>query len=283
MRLRALLAVLVTSMSSPVLAADPAPASPEAQWQAWREKRLKNLQREDGWLALVGLHWLAEGENRIDGLPGTWTLQGGKVRLAAAAADGWTVNGAPVVSRVLLTDRADEPDRLRIGTRQLVVIQRGPKFALRVWDAASPMRTGFRGIDTWAYDRRWRIEARWDAFAAPKKVVTPSVVGIPEEEQVPGRATFQVDGRSYALEPTQEEPGGPLFFVFRDQTARKETYGAGRFLYTDLPKDGKVVLDFNKAYNPPCAFTKYATCPLPRPENQLALRVEAGEKRYEGH
>jgi uncharacterized protein (DUF1684 family) len=282
MRLRALAAAaLVTIMSvpPPALAADPAPTSPEAQWSAWREKRARGLQREDGWLALVGLHWLTEGENRIAGLPGTWVLQGGKVRLAAA--EGWTLDGAPAAARDLATDQAEKPDRLRNGTRQLAVIQRGPRFALRVWDAASPVRTAFKGLDTYPYDRRWRLEARWEPFATPKKVETPSVVGIPEPEQVPGRATFQIDGKTYSLEPTQEQPGEPLFFVFRDQTARTETYGAGRFLYTDPPKDGKVVLDFNRAYNPPCAFTPYATCPLPRPENVLAVRIDAGEKRFE--
>jgi len=286
---------LVITMSDPnaARAAEPAkpaaaPAqSPEEQWQAWRQKRAASLQREDGWLALVGLHWLSPGENRVEGLPGRFVLEGapGKpvVRLEAAAADGWTLDGAPVTSRALASDGAEKPDRLKRGTVQLQVIERGAKLALRVWDAASPVRTGFKGIDAFPYDPRLRVEGTWEAFPRPKEVETPSVIGVPAKELVPGRVRFMVNGHAYTLEPTQEAPGADLFFVFRDQTSRKETYGAGRFLYALAPKDGKVVLDFNRAYNPPCAFTPHATCPLPRPENMLAVRLEAGEKRFSEH
>lgn len=286
---------LVITMSDPTsaraaerpAAPAPAPATPADQWKAWREKREARLKGEDGWLALVALDWLEPGENKVANLPGKFVLEGApgawKVRLEAAAADGWTLDGAPVTTRVLASDAAEKPDRLRRGTVQLQVIERGPKVALRVWDSASPVRTGFHGIDTFPYDLRYRVEATWEPFAVPKEVETPSVIGIPQKEKVPGRARFTLDGKTYTLEPTQEEPGGDLFFVFRDQTSRKETYGAGRFLYAPLPKDGKVTLDFNKAYNPPCAFTPHATCPLPRPENMLAVRIEAGEKRFTEH
>jgi uncharacterized protein len=287
----ATLALVITmSNAHPARAAEPAkpaPAAaqpPEVEWQAWRQKRAASLQREDGWLALVGLHWLSPGENRVEGLPGRWVLEGGKVRLEAAAADGWTLDGAPVTSRALADDAAEKPDRLRRGTVQLQVIERGPKVALRVWDAASPVRTGFKGLELFPYDARLRVEGVWEPFPAPREVETPSVIGIPQREKVPGRVRFTLAGKSYTLEPTQEEPGSDLFFVFRDQTSRRETYGAGRFLYAAPPRGGKVMLDFNRAYNPPCAFTPHATCPLPRPENLLATRIEAGEKRYgEGH
>ncbi|MFO0583394.1 MAG: DUF1684 domain-containing protein [Anaeromyxobacter sp.] len=268
-------------------AAAAAPASPADAWKAWRERRETNLKREDGWLALVALDWLDPGENKVANLPGKFVVEGApgawKVRLEAAAADGWTLDGAPVTSRVLATDAAEKPDRLRRGTVQLQVIERGPKVALRVWDSASPVRASFHGVDTFPYDPRWRLEGTWEPFPVPKEVETPSVVGIPSKEKVPGRVRFTIDGKAYTLEPTQEEPGGDLFFVFRDQTSRKETYGAGRFLYAPLPKEGKVVLDFNRAYNPPCAFTPHATCPLPRPENVLAVRIEAGERRFRDH
>jgi uncharacterized protein (DUF1684 family) len=209
-------------------------------------------------------------------------LEGGKVRLEAAAGDGWTFEGAPVTARVLAADSAEKPDRLKRGTVQLQVIERGPKFALRVWDAASPVRTGFKGLDLFPYDPRLRIEAAWEQFPAPKEVETPSVIGLPQKELVPGRVRFTLAGRSYTLEPTQEEPGADLFFVFRDLTSRKETYGAGRFLYTPQPKDGKVVLDFNRAYNPPAAFTLFTTCTTPPVQNRLDLPIRAGEKLYGG-
>jgi uncharacterized protein (DUF1684 family) len=275
---------LLTLMSSlPTARGAEPPASPESEWKAWREKRAAGLRREDGWLALVGLHWLEPGENRFEGLPGRFVLSDGKVRIEAAAGDGWTLDGAPVTSRELGPDSAEKPDRLRSGTRQLQVIERSGKLALRVWDARSPVLAGFRGIEAFPYDARFRVEATFEPFASPKEVETPSVIGTPQRELSPGRVRFVLGGKELTLEPTQEAPGEKLFFVFRDETWRKETYGAGRFLYADPPGGGKVVLDFNRAYNPPCAFTPFATCPLPRKENVLPVRVEAGEKRWAEH
>ena len=287
MRFAALTLVTLMSTIPTARGAEPgasgAQPSPEAEWKTWREKRLASLRREDGWLALVALDWLSEGENRFAGLPGRFVLAGGKVRLEATAGDGWTLKGGPVTSRELLTDTAEEPDRLKNGTRQLQVIERSGKLALRVWDAASPVRTGFQGVELFPYDPDFRVEATFEPFAAPKEVETPSVLGTPQKELSPGRVRFKLAGQEVTLEPTQEKPGEQLFFVFKDSTWRKETYGAGRFLYTAAPKDGKVVLDFNRAYNPPCAFTPFATCPLPRKENVLPVRVEAGEKRWIEH
>jgi uncharacterized protein (DUF1684 family) len=256
-------------------AADPAFA---AEWRTWHERREERLRAADGWLALVGLHWLEEGENRVEGLPGTFVVSAGAVTLRASPADGYRLGGEPVAERRLASDAAEKPDRLVLGPRQVQVIDRSGRLALRVWDSASPVLTGFRGIDTFEPDPRWRVEATWEPYAPPKEVSQPSVTGTPTAEKVPGRARFTLDGKEYALEPTAD--GENLFFVFKDGTARKETYGAGRFLYAPGPKDGKVVLDFNRAYNPPCAFTPHATCPLPRPENVLAVRIEAGEKRF---
>ena len=124
--------------------------------------------------------------------------------------------------------------------------------------------------------------AKW--VAEPRQTPILNMIGQTEENESPGYAVFQLKGKQYHLRPILEEPGAKeLFYIFRDETAAKETYGAGRFFYSDMPKDGKVVLDFNKAYNPPCAFTPYATCPLPPAENRLAVRIEAGEKRYGNH
>ncbi len=251
-------------------------------WKAWHARRIERLRAPDGWLALAGLHWLAPGENRVPGLPGAFVVEGGKVRLAAAASDGYALRGAPVTSVTLASDAADAPDRLAVGSRAVAIIDRGGKLAVRVWDAERPARKAFAGVDAFPPDPRWRIEARWEPYAAPRRVEVPSVVGIPQVESVPGRATFELAGRSLSLEPTLE-PDGSLFFVFRDATAASETYGAGRFLSADAPRDGRVVLDFNRATNPPCAFTPFATCPLPRRENVLPVRVEAGERRWGEH
>lgn len=256
----------------------PSPAAFESEWQDWHARRLAGLKRPQGWLALSGLHWLKEGENRIAGLPGRFVVAGGAVRLEAAPGDGWTLGSAPVTSHALASDRGGRPDRIQVGSRTAQVIDRGGKLALRVWDAESPVRKGFTGIDTFPPEPRWRLVARWEAYATPREVEVPSVVGIPTREKAPGRAWFVVDGKEYALEPTLD--GEELFFVFKDRTAPKETYGAGRFLTAALPAEGKVVLDFNRAYNPPCVFSPYATCPLPLPQNVLPVRIEAGEKKW---
>ncbi len=267
--------LVLLAVSPTPTAADPADA---AAWKAWRERREARLRDPEGWLALTGLSWLSEGENRVEGLPGVFVVQGGRVALRAAPGDGWLLDGAPVAERSLASDASERPDRLHLGTRVVQVIERGGALAVRTWDAESPARKAFQGIDTFPYDPRWRIEARWEPYAAPREVEQPSAAGPPQKALAPGRAHFTVDGRSLSLEPTLED--GALLFVFKDATAPAETYGAGRFLGAALPAGGKVVLDFNRAYNPPCAFTPHATCPLPRPENMLAVRIEAGEQRY---
>jgi uncharacterized protein (DUF1684 family) len=272
------------ALAAGVALAGPAPADPAfaAEWKAWHERRLASLRKPQGWLALTGLHWLEPGANVVPGLPGTFTVEGRVGTLSAKASDGWTLAGAPVTVRSLASDAATTPDRLQVGSRTAVVIERSGRLALRVWDAESPLRAGFKGIDTFPPDPRWRVTARWEAYAAPRRVEVPSVTGDVTVEQAPGRAVFTVDGKEYALEPTQDGDG--LFFVFKDRTAPRETYGAGRFLTAEAPKDGRVVLDFNRAYNPPCVFTPFATCPLPTPQNVLPVRIEAGEKQWgEGH
>lgn len=285
--LRLVLAQLLGAASLALLAAcsrSPAPSDPAfaAEWKTWHDRREARLRAPDGWLALTGLHWVVPGENRIPGLPGVFRLEGDQVVLSAASADGYTLEGAPVERRTLATDAAEKPDRLKLPPgKTLQIIERGGKLAVRVWDAESPLLKGFQGIQAYPPDPRWRIEARWEAYPAPRKVEVPSVTGEPQEAVAPGKAHFEVGGRAVSLEPTAD--GDDLFFVFKDATAPKETYGAGRFLAAAAPKDGKVTLDFNRAYNPPCAFTPHATCPLPTPENVLPVRIEAGEKRWGEH
>ena len=252
-----------------------------AEWKAWHDRREARLRAEDGWLALSGLHWLSPGENRIPGLPGAFLLADGKVMLRASAGDGFVLDGQPAAERILASDATEKPDKLRLGAKTVQVIDRAGKLALRVWDAASPVRKGFHGIEAFPPHPRWRIEARWEAYPAPREVEVPSIVGIPTREKAPGRAHFTVEGKELTLEPTLD--GDDLLFVFKDRTAPKETYGAGRFLLAKPARDGKVILDFNRAFNPPCAFTPYATCPLPLPENVLPVRIEAGERKWDEH
>ncbi|BDG03613.1 DUF1684 domain-containing protein [Anaeromyxobacter oryzae] len=278
---RIALGVVAVALACSRASAPPVDPAFAADWKAWHDAREARLRAPDGWLALAGLHWLADGPNVIPGLPGTFVLEGGRVTLRATPADGYGEDGQAVTEKTLATDQAPRPDRLTVGAKRVAVIDRGGKLAIRVWDAESPVRTGFKGVEAFPPDPRWRIEATWEAYPAPRKVEIPSVAGPPQAGEAPGRARFTVDGQTVALEPTLED--GELFFVFRDRTAPKETYGAGRFLVAAAPKDGKVVLDFNRAYDPPCAFTPYATCPLPRPENVLAVRIPAGEKKYGGH
>jgi len=257
----------------------PGGAAFEAEWKAWRERRAEQLRHPTGWLALTGLHWLAAGGNRVEGLPGVFSLVGGLVSLAAAPEAGYLLDGAPVTARALASDAAGRADRLRLGSRTVQVIERGGSHALRVWDAESPALARFAGVDAFPPDPRWRIEARWEAYPAPRAREVAAAAGPPRLALAAGKARFEGDGRALSLEAVLEE--GALLFVFKDATAPLETYGAGRFLGAELPRGGAVVLDFNRAYNPPCAFTPHATCPLPPPWNVLPIRVEAGEKRYQ--
>ncbi len=248
------------------------------EWETWRAARRAALEGPRGWLAVVDLAFLEPGPNRIPGLPGTFTLDGGRVMLEAAPEDGYALRGAPVTRRLLASDGDPAPDVLSLGEgRAVQVLARGMRRALRVWDADAPARKAFRGVPVFPPDPAWRIEARWEPYEPPRTVTVANVLGDESPERVPGRAVFEAGGRTRALEPTRRDDG-TLHFVFRDATAGGETYGAGRFLEAAAPRDGKVLLDFNRAVNPPCAFTPFATCPIPRAENVLPIAVPAGER-----
>jgi hypothetical protein len=252
------------------------PGALRAEWEAWKAERVARLTGERGWLSVVALRWLAPGANRVEGLPGTFTLREGRVELVARPIDGYAVGGVPVERRVLASDASPVPDLLSLGSRSVMVLERGGKLALRVWDADADARRAFAGVETFPFDPAWRVLARWEPWPTPRPVEVVDVTGSAATRLVPGRANFTVGGRGLSLEPTAD--GERLAFVFRDATAGVETYGSGRFLTADGPRDGRLVLDFNRAFNPPCAFTPFATCPLPRPENVLPIRVTAGER-----
>ncbi|UGB44413.1 DUF1684 domain-containing protein [Frateuria edaphi] len=285
-----------------VHAADTDPYS--RQVEQWRADRVARLTAPDGWLSLIGLEWLHEGANRIGSGAdndivlsagpahlGTITLAAdGSQRIALDKDAGATIDGKNVSEATLVDDMhagAAGPTLVRFGSASFYVIDRDGRKALRVKDPEAPTRAHFAGIDYFPIDPSWRIEADWVPFAPGHKLEIGSVIGTIEAVDVPGKAVFQRSGQTFELMPYQEEPGGELFFVIADRTSGKETYGAARFFYATLPKGGlsqpgKVELDFNKAYNPPCAFTPFATCPLAPPENRLDVAVTAGEKKYRG-
>jgi len=169
---------------------------------------------------------------------------------------------------------------LRFRDLTLFVIKRGDRLGIRLRDTKSKMRREFKGLHWFPVKESYRIEAKWVAYAQPKAIAIPNVLNQIEEQKSLGYAIFQLNGKEHTLEPVVE--GQELFYIFKDMTAGKQTYPAGRFLYSEMPVNGKVILDFNKAHNPPCAFTPYATCPLPPKQNRLQTRIEAGELTY-GH
>jgi uncharacterized protein (DUF1684 family) len=264
-----------------------------AEIMQWRDKRVARLAAPDGWLALVGLHWLAPGPQSVGSAPdndvvlatgpaqlGTVTLADGSVTLALADGAEARIGDTDARSATLAPDRSGAATVVRFGEASLSVIQRGDKFALRVRDPQSKARTGFAGIDYFDIDPAWRFEARFEAHPPGRTIDIVNVLDMLEPMKNPGVVVFEKDGREYRLEALDDTGDGQLFLIFADRTNGKLTYGPGRFLYAPPPVDGHTIVDFNRAYNPPCAFTPYSTCPLPPPENRLDLVVEAGEKKY---
>jgi uncharacterized protein (DUF1684 family) len=184
----------------------------------------------------------------------------------------------------LHSDKDGKPDVLTVGSLSLYLIERGGRLAFRVKDSESAGRRSFRGLDWYPVSEAYRIRGRFVPYDPPRKIPIANVLGTVEPMESPGYVAFTVSGREVKLDAVLEEPDAKeLFLIFKDATAGKDTYPAGRFLYAEMPKDGEVVLDFNKAYSPPCAFTSFATCPLPPRQNRLAVRIEAGEKKPAGH
>lgn len=268
-----------------------------AEVEAWRAERDAALRRPDGWLSLAGLFWLNEGDNTAGSMPtsdlvfpaeraplelGVFHRRGNVVSFRPRAGAEVTIDGEPVSGEtVLVPDTEGSPTVLEHGSLRFYAIIRGDQVGVRLKDAASPVLARFEGMDYFPVDAAWRVVARFEPYDPPKILRVPNIIGSVEELPSPGAAVFTVDGREVRLEPTRE--GDELFFVFGDATNGRETYGGGRFLYTDLPApDGTLVLDFNRAYNPPCVFTPYATCPLPTRENKLPIPIRAGERAYEG-
>jgi uncharacterized protein (DUF1684 family) len=270
-----------------------------AEVRAWQERRVKNLQSDTGWLTVTGLFWLKDGDNVFGTdaksdlvLPkgsaparaGVLEHRGGVTTLRAADGVDLRIDGKPVREAQLTPDSQGKPTIVELNRLRLFVIERSGRFAIRMRDLDSPLRKAFHGIDRYEIDPAWRVDARFDAYDPPRHIPIASVIGTVDSMVCPGALVFSLEGREHRLEPVLESPDDTsLFIIFSDQTSGDETYPGGRFLYADLPRDGRTTLDFNKAYNPPCAFTPYATCPLPPVQNALAAPVRAGEKNYGEH
>lgn len=292
-RLGAGLLLVVVMDAAGQTEASESPSGQAEEIAEWRAERLESLKRPDGWLTLVGLGWLHEGANTCGSDPesdvalpgsapgraGVIHLREGEAEFAASPGAGVLAAGETVERTILASDADGEPTVLEVGSVSFYVIRRGERFGVRVKDRSSPVYTDFQGLDYFPVNRDWRFEARFVPYDPPRKVDVPTILGTTEEQLSPGAVVFDLEDDEYRLEAYQGSEEDELFFVFGDETNGHETYGGGRFLYARR-ESGKAVVDFNKAYNPPCVFTPYATCPLPTPENRLPFAVRAGEKTY---
>lgn len=281
--------------------ATPVPDGAEDDYSAsirqWRDQRLERLVSETGYLTLAGLYWLENGshtfgtdpsndivlpEGTTSDFAGAFDFADGTTTVRIESGVPATVDGEPLESMVLASDEAGEPDAIVLGDRlTMYVIKRGDRFGIRLQDKKSRYREEFAGLAWFPIQESYRVTGRFVPYDPPREVAIADVTGNVQNEICPGKVVFELGGREVSLEPVQRTER--LFYVFSDTTSGEKTYGSGRFLYSDLPEDGRVELDFNKAYNPPCAFTPYSTCPLPTQANQLPVPVEAGELDYRRH
>jgi uncharacterized protein (DUF1684 family) len=271
---------------------DSAPVTPQehrAQVEAWHAARDKRLRTPDGWLTLVGLCWLQEGENHVGAHPssqvvlhghdipprvGSMWLEGGRVRFVPH-------EGVNLPETTLRDDLDGDPTVLELGSLRFHLIKRGERIGVRVRDSRAPTLASFEGLDHFPIDPSWRVNARLEPAPEAATVEIADITGSHSHEPTPGSVVFARDGTSWRITALPGEEDGSLWLIFGDATNGTDTYGGGRFLYTEpVADDGSVVVDFNLAYNPPCVFSPYATCPLPPPENKLALRIEAGERAW---
>jgi uncharacterized protein (DUF1684 family) len=265
---------------------------------AWRTRRADSLTSDTGWLTLAGLFWLKSGDNTLGrgaanaltldnaalaDTAGSFVLSGDKVRFVARPGSGVTHDGQPVASMELASDAHGEPTVLACGALRFFVIERAGNIGVRVRDLNNPHRLNFQGLAYFPVSTAWVFKAHFEPYQPVRHIKITNILGMEEDAQSPGAVVFTKDGRQWRLDTVLEEPGDQeLFIMFADATSGHETYGAGRFLYIPLPVAGIAELDFNKAYNPPCALNDFATCPLPPYQNRLKLKVDAGEKKYTG-
>jgi uncharacterized protein len=266
--------------------------------EKWRAAHETELKAENGWLTVAGLFWLKDGANTIgagagfdieltenfrQGKFGTIDFQNGKAVLKVESGIEALTEGRQVSEIELVSDEKGKPTVIQTGSQTFYLIKREDRFGIRLKDKNSKERVNFTGLKWFPVDEKYKVKAKFEAFDAPREVLIPNVLGGNFKMKSPGVLRFKLNGKKYALEPVLEEGSDELFIIFRDATSKTETYGAWRFLYAKKAENGKVTLDFNKSENPPCAFTAFATCPLPPPQNRLDAEIKAGEKRYGNH
>jgi uncharacterized protein (DUF1684 family) len=266
-----------------------------AKIKTWQQKRLQGLKKKDGWLSLAGLFWLKEGKNtfgsdksndlviedvKAPAHIGTFFWKKEEVRFVASEDETVLHENKRVSELKLGNDMRGKPTVLNCGSLSWYIIKRGNRLGVRLKDSQHPRMSKLEKIDAFPVNPRWRIEAVLERFKQPRQVKIPNVLGTENEAEIQGALVFKIKGKEYRLLPLGSKA---LFVIFGDETNGSETYGGGRFLSVAEPdQQGRTIIDFNKAYNPPCVFSDYATCPLPPQENQLELRVTAGEKMVEG-
>ncbi|MGB9151263.1 MAG: DUF1684 domain-containing protein [Burkholderiales bacterium] len=268
----------------------------------WRAERLQNLTRDDGWLTVAGLYWLKPGVNSAGSGPnntvifprdkapektGTFLLQNGAVSFTPLPHAGVTFGGKPLLQTIQLKSDAesqDKPTLLDLNSLRFYIIKRGDPMGVRIKDFKSAARANFKGLNYFEPSPTWRIEAKLVPHNPPKKISIVNVLGMRAEEPSPGTLVFSINGKTYNLDAVGENNATQLDIMFADDTNGRDSYGAGRYLdAVKVPgKADMYLLDFNKSYSPPCAFTRFATCPLPPPQNRLKVSVTAGEKNYTG-
>jgi uncharacterized protein len=295
--LRRVLAVAVLAAAAPLLSVADS-GSETTEVLAWRQQRLASLTSDSGWLTLAGLFWLNPGSNSFGSDPGnnlvlknsalaatagSFELAGGTVTFRSRADGGVTLDGQRFDSVALRSDASGEPTTLASGALRFFVIERAGKLAVRVRDLNNPRRLEFRGLEYFPISSDWAVSARFVPYPPGKRIRIVNILGMEEDDVSPGAVVFSRDGHTFRLDTVLEAPEETqLFIMFADATSGHETYGGGRFLYIPRPTGSTVTVDFNKAFNPPCALNDFATCPLPPSQNRLQLRVSAGELAYAG-
>jgi uncharacterized protein len=295
-RLRITILVLLAAISAPLIASGQGTvghvdAVYQREVEKFRAEEIKDLK--SNWLVLAGLFWLKPGANSFGTassnpivLPagtapakaGVFELTGDEVTLKMEPGVAATIDNQPVMTAKLKPDTSGKPTVVALGRLRMHVIKRGERTGIRLKDLQNPALRNFTSLHFFPIDTKYRVVATWVPSDGKRTVDVPNVLGDVSHETVPGEVRFTLNGQKLTLTALGGDAAKGLFFVFRDTTSKTDTYPAGRFLDTDPVQNGKVVLDFNEAYNPPCAVTPYATCPIAPKENRLAVAIPAGEK-----
>jgi uncharacterized protein (DUF1684 family) len=260
----------------------------------FRQRREAGLKAEDGWLSVVGLHWIHQGDQKLGSDPGcdillparapavvgSLTMKADKAEFRPAEGMKIMRGGAPFGGGEIRSDADGSPDVLEVDGIRLIVLKRGSRYALRVKDSQSEARASFGGLRWYPISEDWKITARFVPAPSKTRLIFDTIVGEQDVTTSPGYVVFERDGKTYKLQAAGE-PDGSLWLVFRDGTSGRTTHGGARQLVVPAPRGDTVVLDFNKTVNLPCAYIPFATCPLAPPQNRLGLAITAGELKYE--